>query len=529
MQDYASRSKIRNIFNSLNKIFKKSHMKFNKLKLLDFLAFSIALIILLPIFNFFKEAIVIVYRGEFNLGLTGKSEIIGTIKILFFTSLISGTLGIINGWLLSNCDFRFRKFLRICQLIPLAAPAYLITAILQDLASILGYQLTGIGWGTIILSISTYPYVFILTNESFNKFGVNQINASRSLGVGPWKSFFRIALPMALPALATGISLSCMEVMNELGTFELLNIPSISTGITESWNVDGNPTGAIGLSLFALLIVFTLIILEKSSRKRTKRWSESPSNSTSQGWKLNNFRSLFAIMISTFPALFSIGIPIMWVLFNIDQLQKGLTSELFILTLRTVMLGIIASLIAIVFSIVVSFANRWNKSLFMRSITFASGIGYAIPGTVLAISLLTLINSRFILLPIVLLLWGYIDRFLTISKGSLDSGLERISPNLDEAATGLGANWIKVIKEIHIPILKGPLLVGTLLVFVDTIKELPITFLLRPFDFDTLSVRIYQYAGDERMAEAILPAILITILGLIASSTLIPTLEHKKD
>ena len=504
-------------------------MKFNKFKLLDFAAFIVTLIVLLPIFNFFKEGFIIIFKGEFNLGLTGKREIWGSIQILFLTSLIGGTLGIINGWLLSNCEFKFRKILRICQLIPLAAPAYLITAILQDLASILGFQLTGITWGTLILSISTYPYVFILTNESFNKFGVNQINASRSLGVGPWKSFFRIALPMALPALATGISLSCMEVMNELGTFELLNIPSISTGITESWNVDGNPTGAIGLSLIALLIVFSLIIFEKLSRKRTKRWSDNPSNSNSQGWKLNNFRSIFAIIISAFPALFSLGIPMVWVLFNIDQLQRGLTSELLILTFRTIMLGLIASIIAILFSIVLSFASRWNKSIFMRFITFASGIGYAIPGTVLAISLLTLINSRFILLPIILLVWGYVDRFLTISKGSLDSGLERISPTLDEAATGLGANWTEVIKRIHIPILKGPLFVGTLLVFVDTIKELPITFLLRPFDFDTLSVRIYQYAGDERMAEAILPAILITTLGLIASSTLIPTLEHKKD
>ena len=504
-------------------------MKFNKFKLLDFAAFIVTLIVLLPIFNFFKEGFIIIFKGEFNLGLTGKREIWGSIQILFLTSLIGGTLGIINGWLLSNCEFKFRKILRICQLIPLAAPAYLITAILQDLASILGFQLTGITWGTLILSISTYPYVFILTNESFNKFGVNQINASRSLGVGPWKSFFRIALPMALPALATGISLSCMEVMNELGTFELLNIPSISTGITESWNVDGNPTGAIGLSLIALLIVFSLIIFEKLSRKRTKRWSDNPSNSNSQGWKLNNFRSIFAIIISAFPALFSLGIPMVWVLFNIDQLHRGLTSELLILTFRTIMLGLIASIIAILFSIVLTFASRWNKSIFMRSITFASGIGYAIPGTVLAISLLTLINSRFILLPIILLVWGYVDRFLTISKGSLDSGLERISPTLDEAATGLGANWTEVIKRIHIPILKGPLFVGTLLVFVDTIKELPITFLLRPFDFDTLSVRIYQYAGDERMAEAILPAILITTLGLIASSTLIPTLEHKKD
>tara|TARA_Y100001970_G_scaffold200773_1_gene244240 strand:- start:11636 stop:13204 length:1569 start_codon:yes stop_codon:yes gene_type:complete len=522
LQNYETRSRIRIICNVLDKIIRQ-------FKLIDFAAVFIALIILLPILNFLTEGIVILYKGQFNLGLTGKKEILGSIKILFLTSLIGGSLGILNGWLLSNCEFRFRKILRVCQLIPLAAPAYLITAILQDLASILGYHLTGMGWGVLILSISTYPYVFLLTNESFNKFGVNQINASRSLGVGPWKSFFKIALPMALPALVTGISLSCMEVMNELGTFELLNIPSISTGITESWNVDGNPKGAIGLSLFALLIVFSLILLEKSSRNKTRRWSENPSYSNSQGWKLSKFRSIFAIIISAFPALFSLGIPFIWVLLNIDQLQRGVSSELLILTLRTIILGLTASFVAIVFSIIVSFANRWNKSLFMRSITFLSGIGYAIPGTVLAISLLTLFNSKFIFMPIVLLIWGYVDRFLTISKGSLDSGLERISPNLDEAATGLGANWTKVIKEIHIPILKGPLFIGILLVFVDTIKELPITFLLRPFDFDTLSVRIYQYAGDERMAEAILPAILITILGLLASSTLIPTLEHKKD
>ena len=117
------------------------------------------------------------------------------------------------------------------------------------------------------------------------------------------------------------------------------------------------------------------------------------------------------------------------------------------------------------------------------------------------------------------------DRFLTISKGSLDAGLERISPSIDEEANGLGSNLLDVIKRIHIPLLKGPILVGSLLVFVDTIKELPITFILRPFNFDTLSVRIYQYAGDERMAEAIIPALFITILGLIASSALIPSLE----
>ena len=212
---------------------------------------------------------------------------------------------------------------------------------------------------------------------------------------------------------------------------------------------------------------------------------------------------------------------------NIDQIQKGLTTELLTLTTRTIGLGLIASFVTIIFSLVLSLSKRQNKNLLLNLITYPAGVGYAIPGTVLAISLITITTSKFNLISICLLIWGYLVRFLTISKGSLDSGLERISPNLDEAANGLGSDWWGIIKKIHLPLLKGPMFVGALLVFVDTIKELPITFILRPFDFDTLSVRIYQYAGDERMAEAIVPAIFITALGLIASSSLIPSLEKK--
>ena len=509
-----------------NKILNlKIDKRIKNFKFLEFVAVITAVIILLPILSFLKEGFITIIDGNFSIEITGKKEIIGSINVLFLTSFLGGSLGIINGWTLSNCDFKFRKVLRICQLIPLAAPAYLITSILQDLGSIMGYQITGIWWGVLILSISTYPYVFILTNESFNKFGQNQILASRGLGIGPWKSFLKVALPMALPSVVTGISLMCMEVMNELGTFEMLNIPSISTGITESWIEDGNPSRAIGLSLIALIIVFSLICIEKFSRKKTRRWSENPSLNNSQGWHLTGYRSIAAIILALFPALFSLGIPFIWVVINIDQIQKGFNSDLLILTSRTILLGAIVAILAITVSLLVSLANRWNSSFLVKITTFLSGIGYAIPGTVLAISLLTLNNSKFIIAPIILLTWGYITRFLTISKGTIDSGLERVSPNIDEAAAILGANQSKIIKRIHMPILKGPIFVGTLLVFVDTLKELPITFLLRPFDFDTLSVRIYQYAGDERMAEAILPAIIITILGLIASSTLIPNLE----
>ena len=508
-------------------LIKEIYKTFNRLKPFELIAFIVAFLVIIPISNFLFEGIGYFLGGNFSLGLAGREEILGTLKLLFLTSLFGGGLGTLNGWLLSNCDFKFRKVLRICQLIPLAAPAYLITAVLQDLGSILGFQVTGFWWGILILSISTYPYVFILANESFSKFGVNQINASRGLGVGPWGSFFKVALPMALPALITGVSLMCMEVMNELGTFELLNIPSLSTGITENWITEGNPQSAIGLSLVALLIIFTLIIFEKFSRRKIKRWSENPASKDSQGWELKKLRALIAIFSSLFPPMFSLGIPCFWILLNIEQIQKGLNIELLTLSLRTISLGIISAFITIIFSLILSLACRKNKNIFLKFITNIAGIGYAIPGTVLAFALIVISNSKFTYISISFLIWGYIVRFLTISKGSIDASLERISPSLDEAANGLGANWLSIIKRVHLPLLKGPIFIGSLLVFVDTIKELPITFILRPFDFDTLSVRIYQYAGDERLAEAILPAIFIMVLGLISSSTLIPSLEKR--
>ena len=437
------------------KIFIKHTKKLLKdLNPLDFASLIVAIIVIIPILNFLIEGIGYVLGGNFSLGYSGRKEIVGTLKLLILTSFFGGGLGTLNGWLLSNCEFRLRKNLRIFQLIPLAIPAYLITAVLQDLGSILGYQITGLWWGVLILSI-------------------------------------------------------------------------ISKGITENWIIEGNPRSAIGLSLIALLIVFTLILLEKLSRKKTKRWSENPASLDSLGWDLKGFRSYLAILVTLFPPLFSIGIPFSWFLLNIDQLKKGFTTELLSLTFRTVSLGIVAALLTLIFSLILTLANRQNNSFLMKLITFPAGIGYAIPGTVLAISLITVTNSKFHFIAISLLIWGFVVRFLTISKGTLDSGFERISPSLDEAANGLGSNWLDVIKKIHLPLLKGPMLVGSLLVFVDTIKELPITFILRPFDFDTLSVRIYQYAGDERMAEALLPAFFITVLGLIASSTLIPSLEKK--
>ena len=493
------------------------------------IATLIAIFALWPLINLVGEGLNGLKNGSVNLGMDGEAQIKGTFFLLFFTCLIGGFLGTANGWLLSNCRFFGRRLLRIAQLIPLATPAYLLSATLIDLGSIHAIRIHGIVWGILIMSLTTYPYVFLLSTESFAICGRKQLEACRSLGVGPWNSFTRIALPMTIPAIGAGIALMAMEVINELGAVQLLNIPTISAGIVENWIVENNPSGAIGLALIALFIVISLIASERILRRKSRRWTEGVAGGEAPEWKLKGIRALMAQLLAALPPILTLGTPILWAIFNIDQLQQGFDLDLLELTTRSLGIGIAAACLTVLFALFLSIAKRWDKSQLIQSLTFLSGIGYAIPGVVLAIALLSFGGSPWNFSPLLLLFWGYCDRFLAVSKGSLDAAFERISPNLDEAATGLGSRWPEVLRKIHLPLLKGPILVGALLVFVDTLKELPLTFVLRPFDFDTLSVRIFQYAGDERMAEAILPSMIILLLGLIASAALIPSLEKVKD
>ena len=169
--------------------------------------------------------------------------------------------------------------------------------------------------------------------------------------------------------------------------------------------------------------------------------------------------------------------------------------------------------------------RSWFPGPWLSRLAFAAGMGYAVPGAVLALALL-LLGAPLGVAPLALLVWGYSDRFLAVSRQGLDAALERLPPSLDEAATGLGCGWWGVLRRVHLPLLRGPLLAGALLVFVDVVKELPLSFALRPFDFDTLSVRVYQYASDERLGAALIPAALILALGLAASLALVPQLER---
>jgi len=501
----------------------------NSRLILKLLVILFTFFILWPLFSLAGEAVYGIQKGSVYLTIDNLNQIKGTLLLLIFSLALGGFLGIANGWILANCHFKGRKILRVCQLIPFATPAYLLAATFIDLGSINSIRITGMFWGVVIMAFTTYPYVFLLSSESFEKGGRKQIDACRTLGIGPWKSFFRISLPIAIPSITAGLALMAMEIINELGAVQLLNIPSISAGILESWVEEGEPSGAIALALFALTLVFVLVAIERKSRERSKRWTDGIIRGDSTKWELKGTRLFLAQMITFTPPLLTLGIPITWSIINIDQMNQGFNTDLIGLTLRSFSLALVVSLITIFISLILSISKRWQSHKWLNMLTFLSSIGYAIPGSVLALSLLSFKGSIWQINILSLLIWGYSIRFLAVSKGGLDAGFERISPNIDNAAINLGKSWPEVLFKVHLPLLKGPMIVGALLIFVDTIKELPLTFILRPFDFDTLSVRIFQYAGDERVAESILPSLIIISLGLLASLALIPSLNNRNN
>ena len=480
---------------------------------------------LLPVLVLAAYALLGPGASALHLGAEGLEQLLNTLALVLGVGLIGALLGTANGWLTASCRFPGRRWLRLAQVLPLAAPAFVLAAVLVDLGSRWGVRIHGIGWAVALLSLTTYSYVFLLSTESFSVSGRRQLEACRSLGVGPWGSFRRVALPLALPSIGAGVALSGMEVVNELGAVELLGVPTLSRGILQRWQGEGDLQGAVGLALLALVMVSLLVGAERWLRQRSRRWNLGNEGASPLQWTLLGWRRHTAQLLCLLPPLASLGLPLTWALVSRDHLQSDAPGELLALGLRSLGLALAAALVTVAAALLLAIARRWLPQPLLQKLSFAAGMGYAIPGAVMALALM-LIGGPLGLSPLLLLLWGYGDRFLAVSKGGLDAALERVPPSVDEAATGLGCSWLQVLGRVHLPLLRGPLLVGGLLVFVDTVKELPLTFALRPFDFDTLAVRVYQYAGDERVSAALAPALLILGLGLLASLALMPSLEE---
>ncbi len=461
-------------------------------------------------------------------------------------------LGVSTAWLTAMCEFPGRRLFGWALLLPMAMPAYIIAYTYTGMLDFPGPVQTALreafGWGygdywfpeirslggaVCMLSLVLYPYVYLLARVAFSEQSGALIEAARNLGRGPWRTFFEVGLPVARPAIAAGISLALMETLADFGTVDYFGVSAFTTGIFRTWYGLGELTAAAQLASFLLLFVFTLFALERFSRGRM-RFHPTGLRGRAPRAPLRGAHAAAAGLFCGAVLLAGFGLPaaqlLVWAARDWSQFADP---AYLALAGNSFGLAATASLCCLLVAVVLAYGKRLRPGRLEAAAVRTAAMGYAVPGTVIAVGVLipfawfdnqldALLRRHFdvstgLLLSgtLVALVFAYLVRFLSVSLQSVESGLARIRPSLDESARSLGLGPVAVLRRVHAPMLRGSLLTALLLVFVDVLKELPATLILRPFNFNTLAVRTYELASDERLADAAAPALAIVLIGLL--------------
>lgn len=478
--------------------------------------------------------------------------VISSLSLMLGVALLTSLLGIGSALLVTQYHFKGVNFFHWALLLPLAMPAYITAYSYTGLLDVAGPiqsmfrthfelkfgqywfpEIRSLGGAIFVLSFVLYPYVYLMARTSFLEQSQHLREVAQLLGYSRRKAFFRITLPIARPAIIAGISLALMETLADFGAVSYFGVNSFTTGIFRTWYGLGSVEGAAQLALILLGFVVVLLALEKSSRKRAAYHGKKTAK-PAQAKHLSGKKQSVAIALASTPLLLGFVIPcvqlIYWAIKNIEQLASA---EFWQLVANTLLLAGTTAGVALFLALLVAYSHRLNQSRFTSISKGIVGLGYAIPGLVIAVGVLiplayfdnTLdgwLRSNFnyssgllVSGTIAALIIAYLVRFLAVALKSVDSGLGSIHPNMDQAARSLGLSPSGVLKEVHLPIMKGSIITGLLIVFVDVMKELPATLVLRPFNFNTLAVRAYELASDERLADAALPSIAIVLVGLL--------------
>lgn len=463
-------------------------------------------------------------------------------------------IGVGTAWLVTMCRFPGDRWFEWALLLPLAAPAYLLaytyTSMLDYfgpvqtfLRMVFGWESVGDYWfpnvrslpgGIVMLILVLYPYVYLLARVGFLEQSVCTVEASRSLGCTPWRSFFSVALPLARPAIVAGLALALMETLNDFGTVQYFGINAFTTGIYNTWFGMGDRTVAAQLSTVLMGFILVLVLLERFSRRQSRYYEMTNRHRSATRYELGWVRSLWAILACFLPIFLGFLAPALYLLYlALYQARETFNNDFVSLSTNSLFLGVISASIALILALILAYGERLNPSKWLQGSVRVAGMGYAIPGIVIAVGILLPIGRLDNLLagwikalfgleiPLLLsgtifaLVFAYIVRFLAVAFGTVESSLGKIKPSLDDASRSLGYGSIATLTKVHIPLMSSGLLTAIMLVFVDVMKELPATLVLRPFNFDTLAVRVYQYASDERLVEAAAPALAIVLVGLI--------------
>lgn len=513
-----------------------------------------ALLLMLPVItvvSFVFQPAGEVWRHLARTVLAG--YIINSLALMLGVAFGTVVIGVSTAWLVTLCRFPGRKTFEWILLLPLAVPAYIIaytyTGMLDFAGPVQTALRTWFGWqsgdywfprirslgGAIcMLSLVLYPYVYLLARAAFLEQSVRAIDVSRALGCGAWTSFFRVSLPAARPAIVAGLSLALMETLADYGTVQYFGVSTFTTGIFRTWFGLGDSAAAAQLAAVMMLFVFALIVIEQRSRRRARYYHIESRARPLPSYTLGGMRAATAFTVCLLPFTLGFLLPAGQLLWWSVQTAPATMDRSFVrLVVNTLLLAGSAAMLAVLVSLLMAYGRRLSDSLGAAFAVRLAGMGYAVPGVVIAVGVMlpftwldntidAWARARFgvstgLLLSgtLFMLMFAYMVRFLAVALQTVEAGLGKITRSMDEAARSFGYRPLTVIGQVHIPIMRASLLTAIILVFVDVMKELPATLILRPFDFNTLAVRTYELASDERLADASTAALAIVLVGII--------------
>ncbi|MDT8310565.1 MAG: iron ABC transporter permease [Methylophaga sp.] len=490
-------------------------------------------------------------------------------SLLLMLGVSVGTLllGVSTAWLTTMCSYPGRGIFEWALLLPMAMPAYIIAYTYTGMLDFAGpvqtllRDLTGWGFGdywfpqirslngaVLMLTLVLYPYVYLLSRAAFLNQSVCVLDVSRTLGNGPWRTFFSVALPLARPAIIAGLSLALMETLADYGTVQYFGVSTFTTGIFRTWFGMGSAAAAAQLAAGLMVFVFALIMLERYSRRRARYHHTSRRHQDLRRYHLTGGKAWLAFSVSFSVLLFGFLLPASQLLsWTVSVADDVIDARFMQMLFNSLQLATLAAGLALVLALLMAYGQRLYPGKAIRYAVRVAAMGYAVPGAVIAVGVMipfawfdntldswtrvTFDYSTGLLLSgtLVAVVFAYLCRFLAVALQTVESGLGRITPSMDEAGRSFGYRPLTMLRSVHIPILQGSLLTALLLVFVDVLKELPATLILRPFNFNTLAVRAYELASDERLAEAAPAALAIVVAGIVPVILLSRTITRSRQ
>ncbi|MCS6134725.1 iron ABC transporter permease [Shewanella baltica] len=491
--------------------------------------------------------------------------IINSLLLIFWVSLGALLLALPCAWLMARCEFVGRRYLQWALLLPLAMPGYIVAYVYTDLLDYAGPvqrslrtifswsspqdyffpDIRTLGGAACMLSLVLFPYIYLLARTAFMEQSLSLAHASRIMGCSPWQSFWRLSLPMARPALAVGVALVAMETAADFATVNYFAVPTLTTAVYDTWLGYGNLTAAAKLSAIILLVVFSLIGFERFARRKQQLFQKQSRIQASDLYRLSAVQTAVALSFCATLLLLAFLLPFGILLsYAIGYFEQSWDESFWQLSLNSLSLALITSLICCLIALLLMFVRRISPRPSDALPSRLASTGYALPGTVLAIGVLVpltmldfAINDLADLLgldgpgliltgSVVALIFAFCVRFVAIAIGSVESSYKRISPSLDMVSLTMGQGPRQLLQRVHLPLLGKGLFAGALLVFIESMKELPAALLLRPIGFENLATYVFQFVSDEKLEHGALAAIVIVLVGLVPLIYLNRSLEQ---